>query len=124
MPQSLKKFLAWKFIGILVGGIAGAILGGNLIVRASNPENAWKAIFPAEGIIGAIGGILLGGALAGGRIGLFGASLLIGTATGLLLGYLIQPHYKVGLFVWGAIFGLFIGVVVGVFLEIKFSRNG
>jgi len=112
---SFETFLLWKLIGILFGGVAGAILEGNAIVWLRDPAKIWTAAFPPEGIIGAVGGVLLGGTLAGGRIGLFGKSLLIGTAGGLLL----CP----GLFFLGAIAGLLTGFIVGLILEIIFSRS-
>ncbi len=118
-----KKFLVWKLVGILVGGVAGAILGGNAIVWLREPAEVWRETFPSEGIIGAVGGVLLGGTLAGGRVGAFGASLLIGTATGLLLGYAFQSHYKSGLFVGGALVGLLTGFIVGLILEVMSSRS-
>jgi hypothetical protein len=121
--QSLKMFLLWKLVGILVGGTAGAILGGNAIVWLHDPTEVWRMAFPPEGIIGAVGGVLLGGTLVGGRIGVLGISLLIGTVAGLLLGYACQCSYKSGLFFLGAIAGLLTGFVVGLFLEIKSSRS-
>ena len=120
-PPNLKMYLFWKFVGIVVGGTAGAILGGNAIVWLRDSAEIWREAFPPEGIIGAIGGVLLGGALAGGRIGALGVSLLIGTAAGLLLGTLFP--YKSGLFILLTIAGLLVGIVVGLFFEIKFSHS-
>jgi len=122
-PPSVKIYLLWKFVGIVVGGTAGAILGGNAIVWLHDPAEVWRVAFPPEGIIGAIGGVLLGGTLAGGRIGALGVSVLIGTVAGLLLGNAFQSSYKSGLFVLGAIAGLLMGIVVGMFLEAKISRS-
>lgn len=120
---SFKNYLLWKFVGIVVGGTAGAILGGNAIVWLRDPAEVWNVAFPAEGIIGAIGGVLLGETLAGGRIGALGISLLIGTAAGLPLGNAIQSTFKSGLSVLGALAGLLIGIVIGVYLEFLISRS-
>jgi hypothetical protein len=106
-----------------VGGTGGAILGGNAIVWLHDPAEVWRVAFPPEGVIGAIGGVLLGGTLAGGRIGVLGVSLFICTAAGLLLGYALQSSYKSGIFVLGAIAGLLTGFIVGLFLEIMISHS-
>jgi hypothetical protein len=123
VSPSFKMYLLWKFVGIVVGGTAGAILGGNIMVWLLDPAEVWRMAFPPEGIIGAIGGVLVGGTLAGGRIGALGVSLLIGTVAGFSLGIAFQSSYLSGLFLLGAIVGLLIGIAVGFFLEIKISRS-
>lgn len=117
-----KKVLWWKLAGVVAGSIAGACLGGNVLVGLREPAELWRTPFPPEGIIGAVGGALLGGTLAGGRVGHFGVALLTGTAAGICLGLAYQPSPKSGLVVWGAIAGLLVGMVIGVLLEV--SRPG
>ena len=88
----------WAFLGALAGAISGAALGAILGVVAATIKARSRRLFSLATIIalalmggatfGTLGGLMMGGSPS--AIGLAATGVLVGTATGIVIGWLLS----------------------------------
>ena len=110
----MKRYLLGKIAGILIG----AILGTCLLALAT-----FQDIY-GRYAVGAILGSVIGGVFGGGRIGLFGWSLLSCTFVGTMMGHAARFDDPLVIksidnyWVHGAFVGMVLGLLIGLAAEI------
>src|SRR5262245_3116295 len=110
-PESLLTVVVQKFIGLLVGAFLGAFVPAVLAIRSDEPKLLAFAI-----IVGLIGAVV-GGCVAGSRIGPIGWCIASGAILGGFAGVLtFVEGYGGRLFLLTTI-GVLLGFVVGIFVE-------
>jgi len=107
------KLITRKVQGMLIGAAVGGLAIYSILIAADA-----EYLAGAYAIIAGIGGACFGAALAGGRIGRLGWSVLIGAFAGAAIGAL-GGVYKNPVTIAAALIGLLAGLAVGVRRELR-----